>query len=183
MERHRVRALASGGWPSYAIAGSDPGATGIYLGTMPPAIAPGPVSVYGYLQAGSAPAPTDTLIGTERNVYWDGSGLTSGGGPGVTAAQFNAAIAPLLSMLRPGFGYSAVGSATPTSFVLDPSDGTSASILVGLDVFIEGGTGANQSRVITSVSGNVATIDRPWDVVPAAAGDAGASFYFLYPPT
>src|SRR5258707_1075218 len=72
-------------WSNYALAGTDSGGTGIYLANFPSGIASGTYSIYGYHQVGGAAAPTDTLIGTEFNVTWNGTTLsstTTGGGSG-----------------------------------------------------------------------------------------------------
>jgi hypothetical protein len=72
-------------WPNYALAGIDSAGTGTYFANFPSGIAPGTYSIFGYRQVGGAAASTDTLIGTELDVTWNGTTLTTtstGAGPG-----------------------------------------------------------------------------------------------------
>ena len=68
-------------WTSYVIPGTDSAGTGSYLANFPGGISAGAVvSLYAYREVGGPAASTDTLIGTQLNVTWNGTTLTSGGG-------------------------------------------------------------------------------------------------------
>jgi hypothetical protein len=66
-------------WPSYVVAGTDSGGTGTYLANFPSGIGAGTYSIYGYQQVGGSAASTDTLIGTELNVTWNGTTISISG--------------------------------------------------------------------------------------------------------
>ena len=76
--------LSTSKWITYVIPGTDTTATGTYLASFPTGIAVGTtVFLYAYRRVGSTAAPSDTLIGTQLNVTWNGTTLaTGGGGPG-----------------------------------------------------------------------------------------------------
>jgi hypothetical protein len=71
-----------------------------------------------------------------------------------------------------------VAGATSTSLTLNTSAPATADIYDGHTVYISGGTGEGQARLITGyTAGRVATVYPAWDVTPGAA----ASVYIILP--
>jgi hypothetical protein len=71
-----------------------------------------------------------------------------------------------------------VAGATSTSITLNTSAPATADIYDGHTIYISGGTGEGQARLITGyTAGRVATVYPAWDVTPAAA----ASVYIILP--
>jgi hypothetical protein len=69
-------------------------------------------------------------------------------------------------------------SATSDTITLNTSAQAVADVYVGHTIFISGGTGVGQARLITAyTSGRVATVSPAWDVTPGAA----ASIYLILP--
>ena len=74
-------AQAEARWASYVIPGTDSAGIGTYLANFPSGIVAGTtVSLYAYRLVGGAAASTDTLIGTQVDVTWNGTSLITGGG-------------------------------------------------------------------------------------------------------
>lgn len=69
-------ALESAVWADTDTAFVETGSTGSYLATVPPTLPVGRYRVYVYLRISSAPAVTDTLLGTGDGT-WDGVTFTS----------------------------------------------------------------------------------------------------------
>jgi hypothetical protein len=71
-----------------------------------------------------------------------------------------------------------VVAATSSTITLNTSAQAVADVYVGHTIFISGGTGLGQARLITAyTAGRVATISPDWDVTPGAA----ASVYLILP--
>jgi hypothetical protein len=71
-----------------------------------------------------------------------------------------------------------VVAATASTITLNTSAQAVADVYVGHTIFISGGTGIGQARLITAyTAGRVATVTPDWDVTPAAA----ASIYLILP--
>ena len=66
---------AAANWATYDIACTESGTTGLYLGDMP-SISAGLYSALFRLQAGAAPATTDTPIG-DTSLQWSGTAITT----------------------------------------------------------------------------------------------------------
>lgn len=149
-------------WSSaYAVSLSDPQAVGFYQGTIPTGLPVGTVSIYAYLKAGSNPASTDPVIGSQLDAYWNG--VTLGG----IASLFNPAVV----------------AATSSTITLSTADAAIAADALAASrpawVSIESGTGALQDRQLTSRVGSTSqfNLSPNWGETPDAT-----STYALYSP-
>ena len=119
--------------------------------------------------------PVKTLVADDASSQWV---VQQGAQPGVIEA---------INIIDPGFGYIRVrqneefvqGVPATNQLTIDASADSTPNYYVGATVWIEAGTGAGQSRVITAYDGTskTLTLDEVWTTLPVA----GSSTYRILP--